>query len=144
MKRSKIELGRQGGFIFALLMIHFLFFGYIANTAIVFDTVIDGMSDYKQIGDRIVFLYQILFHPSTFFSFIILFGIVFYLVFKEQFYEYGIRNSFWLLPFILVESWIWYWVIHGFDISIIGIFFIRIEGYLTLIALFLTIFFAAI
>jgi len=138
MKRSKIDLGRQGNFIFALLLIHFLFFGYIANTANIYGY------DYKQIGDRLIFLYQILFHPSTFISFVILFGIVFFLVFREQFFEYGIRNSIWLLPFILVESWVWYWIIYGFDITIIGIFFIRFEGYLTLIALVGTILFAAV
>jgi hypothetical protein len=150
MKRSKIELGRQGNFIFALLLIHFVFFGYISNTANIFGY------DYKQIGERLIFLYQVLFHPSTFFSFVILFGIVFFLVFREQFFEYGIRNSFWLLPVILIESWIWYWVIAGFDLSqdflynfsqffiTIGIFFTRFEGYLTLIALVATILFAAI
>lgn len=137
MKYSKIEFGRQGNFIFVLLLIHFVFFGYISNT------FIDDVGNVT-IGTRLLFLYQILFNPSSYLSFILLFGIVFFLVFREQFFEYGIRNSIWLLPFILVESWLWYWIIYGFDITIIGAFFIRIEGWITIASLLSVILTAAI
>ena len=116
----KIELSRQGNFIFAILLTHFIFFGYICN---VYD---------KAIGEKLLFLYQVLFDPISFLSIIILFAIVFIMVFREAFFEYGIRNSIWLTPIIIGQSWIWMWFIDGFDITIIGEFFIRYEGYLTI------------
>jgi len=116
----KIELSRQGNFIFAILLTHFIFFGYICN-------------EYgKKVGEKLLFLYQVLFDPISFLSIIILFAIVFIMVFREKFFEYGIRNSIWLTPIIIGQSWIWMWFIDGFDITIIGEFFIRYEGYLTI------------
>ena len=121
--KFKIELGRQGNFILALLLLHFVFFGYICN---IYE---------KTIGDKILFLYKVIFNPISMLSGIILFGIVFLLVLRENFFEYGIRNSIWLIPFIIVMSWIWYWFINGFDIFMIGIYFIRLETYINILVL---------
>jgi len=121
--KLKIELSRQGNFILAILLIHFVFFGYISN---IFQ---------KLIGEKLLFLYQILFDPRSFLSLIILFVIVFIMVFREKFFEYGIRNSIWLTPIIILQSWIWNWIIYGFDIANIGTFFIRYEGYLTILSI---------
>jgi hypothetical protein len=196
MKLKKIEFARQTNFVLALLLIHFVFFGYLSNVY------------RKDIGEGVLFLYQVLFlsipinlsvlwltlivvliisigvlliaskieasdriffiillafiscvliipivlgvvmFPEVLgvlisvnilpdFSVIILAGIVFLLAFREKFFEYGLRNSIWLVPFIMVQSWIWYWfVIESFDISIIGGYFLRIESYITLLTLF--------
>lgn len=121
--KIKIDLSRQGNFIFAILMIHFLFFGIICNIYL------------KSIGAGIIYINKILFNPTSFFSLIALIGIVFFMVFRENFYEYGIRNSIWLIPIIIGESWIWSWFINGFDIAIIGLFFINLDGYLTILSL---------
>jgi len=121
--KSKIELGRQGNFILALLLLHFVFFGYICN---VYE---------KSIGDGVLFLYKVIFNPVSILSGIILFGIVFLMVFRENFFEYGIRNSIWLIPAIIIMSWIWYWFINGFDIFMIGVYFIKIETYINLLVL---------
>ena len=121
--KLKIEIGRQGNFIFALLLIHFVFFGYICNVC------------EKNTGDGILFLYKIFFSPMSILSGIILFAIVFIMVVRENFFEYGIRNSIWLIPFIIVMSWIWYWFIYGFDLGMIGFYFIRFESYLTILTL---------
>ena len=124
MVYKKIDFGRQGNFILALLLTHFLFFGYLANVY------------RKDIGEGVLFLYQVMFHPSSFLSVLILCVIVFIMVFREQFYEYGIKNSIWLVPFIVIESWIWYWFIsESFDITIIGGYFLRIESYTTILVL---------
>ena len=125
MKLKKIEFARQTNFVLALLLIHFVFFGYLSNVY------------QKSIGEGVLFLYQVLFHPDSYLSSIILAAIVFLLVFREKFFEYGIRNSIWLVPFIMVQSWIWYWfVIESFDITIIGVYFLRIESYITILTLF--------
>lgn len=121
--KSKIEFGRQGNFIVALLLLHFLFFGYLSNVYL------------RGIGEKVLFLYQAIFDPAAIFSGIILFGIVFLMVLREGFYEYGIRNSIWLIPFIIVMSWIWWWFINGFNILMIGMYFIRIETYINILVL---------
>jgi len=121
--KFKIEFGRQGNFIVALLLLHFVFFGYICN---IYE---------KAVGDKVLFLYKAFFDPIAILSGIILFGIVFLLVLRENFFEYGIRNSIWLIPFIIVMSWIWYWFINGFDISMIGIYFLRFETYINILVL---------
>lgn len=118
-----IDFSRQGNFIMAVLLIHFVFFGYICN---VFE---------KEISDQLVFLYKVMFAPTTILSLIILMAIVFFMVFRENFYEYGIKNSIWLVPIIVIMSWIWYWFLNGFDITLIGVYFIRVEAYITILSL---------
>jgi len=131
MKFKKIELARQTNFILALLFIHFIFFGYLSNVY------------FKDIGENVMFLYKVMFSPESYLSTIILFGIVFLMAFRERFFEYGIKNSIWLIPFIMGMSWIWYWFIslqidavNIFDIFIIiGGYFLRIEAYITILSL---------
>ena len=121
--KFKIEFGRQGNFIVALLLLHFVFFGYISN---IYE---------KAIGEKVLFLYQTFFDPIAILSGILLFGIVFLMVLRENFFEYGIRNSIWLIPFIIVMSWIWYWFINGFDIFMIGFYFTRWETYINILVI---------
>ncbi|TFG00931.1 MAG: hypothetical protein EU542_07605 [Promethearchaeota archaeon] len=125
MKFKKIEIARQSNFILATLLLHFVFFGYLSNVY------------RKAIGDGILFLYQVLFNPASFFSVILLIGIVFIMAIRETFYEYGIKNSVWLVPFIMIESWIWYLFINGsFNIlGTIGYYFTSIEAYITIFVL---------
>lgn len=129
MKFSKIKLGRQGNFIMGLILIFFAFFGYISNA---FPRAFSGE---HTIGMELIFLYQILFNPRTFWSFIILFAIMFIVAYRESFFEYAIRNSIWYIPAIIFISWFWYWFINGFDAAVFYIYFITIEGYLTLLSL---------
>jgi len=141
MKVTKIEISRQGNFILALILIYFIFFGYICNA---FPKIDAPGGAQMPIRTELIFLYQVLFHPQSFFSFIILFGIVFIMATRENFFEYAIRNSIWLIPGIIIISWIWYWFLFGFDITIIYIYFITIEGYLTIFTLLCTNLLAAI
>jgi len=125
MKNIKIELARQGNFIVAILLTHFIFFGYIANV-------------YEKefpIGVDIIFLNKILFSPVSYLSTLILIAIVFYLAFRETFFEYGLRNSIMLVPIIIGMSWLWSWIINGFNLIIIPLFFITLDGYLTILSI---------
>jgi hypothetical protein len=137
----KIEINRQGNFILACLFIHFLFFGFLCN---IYD---------KAIGENVLYLYKVMFQPVSFLSTIILFIIVFIMVYREKFSEFGIKNSIWLVLVIVIESWIWYFFInpttlnpiypqeYTLDIFIstfLDIFpgyFIRYESYLTILIL---------
>jgi hypothetical protein len=141
MKFKKIEIARQTNFILALLLVHFLFFGYLSNVFPKFADIgspsgeITSAANYA-LGESILFLYRVLFNPQSFLSAIILGLIVFLMAFRERFFEYGIRNSIWLIPFIMIESWIWYWfIVERFDITVIGAYFLRIESYLTILSL---------
>ncbi|MFX1447457.1 MAG: hypothetical protein ACFFCG_04910 [Promethearchaeota archaeon] len=193
----KIKLARQGNFILTLLLIHFVFFGFLSNIFPKVSMTIPGAN--QALAENVVFLYRLMFYPipflsvpflpsllvlviiifivgiilliftkksipsitllgisivlfilSVFFAFtgsmnvgitlnfysvILLFVIVFIMVFRERNYEYGIRNSIWLVPFIIVESWIWYFFIYEFNLLIIPIYFIRIESYITILSL---------
>jgi hypothetical protein len=138
MKFKKIEFARQTNFILALLLIHFLFFGYLANVFPKGEDLSGEITSPENLalGESILFLYQVLFNPQSFLSAIILGLIVFFMVFRERFFEYGIRNSIWLIPFIMIETWIWYWfIVESFDITVIGAYFLRIESYLTILSL---------
>ena len=130
--KIEIDISRQSNFIIALLLIHFVFFGFICNIYL------------KDIGEEILFLYQILFNPNTIISLVILILIVFFMVLRETFFEYGVRNSIWLTPFIIGMSWLWYWFLNGFDITFIGQYFIRIESYLTILSILAINFFTAV
>lgn len=131
--KLNIDIGRQGNFIFAVLMIHFVFFGFICN--------IHVTTNEYNIGLSILYLNRVLFYPIfpsnpyslSFLSSIILFLIIFFMAYREPFYEYAIRNSIWMTLLIIIESWIWYWFTNGFDLIQIGIFFISLEGYLTIL-----------
>lgn len=123
MKFKNFELARQGNLILSLLLIHFVFFGYLCN---IYE---------RSIGINILFLYKVLFSPISYLSAIILFIIIFIMVFRENFFEYGIRNSIWLVLFIIVESWIWYFFVVDFNLAIIPLYFIRIESYLTILSI---------
>ena len=177
MKTTKIEFSRQGNFILTLLLIYFVFYGYLCNS---YD---------KSIGEGVMFLYQVLFVPGptpssleqvifliiyiaiiilpiackfvikwstrdslqaliisqgafifAFFSpdpLFIYFAIIFIMVFREQFFEYGIRNSIWITPFVIGMSWMWAFLIDPGSnlLVVIGTYFIRIEGYLTIVTL---------
>ena len=144
MKFSKIQLGRQGNFILGIILLYFVFFGYITNAYPRFYNQAIKKTVQSMVGQKLIFLYQILFNPSTFLSFIILFAIMFFVAFRESFYEYAIRNSIWYVPAIIIISWIWYWILYGFDASAFYIYFIRVEGYITILTLLCTNLFAAI
>jgi len=133
MKKIKIEFARQGNFIVAILLIHFIFFGYIAN---VYEKITDPISTLSSIEIDIIFLNKILFSPASYLSTLILIAIVFILAFRETFFEYGLRNSIMLVPIIIGMSWLWSWIINGFNLTIIPLFFITLDGYLTIISLF--------
>lgn len=134
MKIGKLEIDvyRQGNFITALLLIYFVFFGFICNIYL------------KDIGEELLFLYQILFNPATILSLFFLVAIVFVMTVREHFFEYALRNSIWLTPFIILMSWFWYWFLNGFNLLFIPLYFVRLEGYLTILSILAINFFTAV
>ena len=136
MKKIKIDLARQGNFVVAILLIHFLFFGYIANVIEIYQRDLSYIYEESKSFVDIIFLNKILFSPASYLSTLILIAIVFFLAFRETFFEYGLRNSIMLVPIIIGMSWLWSWIINGFNLMIIPLFFGTLDGYLTIISLF--------
>lgn len=67
------------------------------------------------------------------------------MVFREDFFEYGIRNSLWLIPLVIIESWVWYWFIYDFDFfGLVILYFGTVDGYLTIVSLIIIHLLAAI
>ena len=128
----KIIISRQGNFILTILLLYFVFFGYICNVY------------YKEISYNLIFLYKVLFSPLSYLSVIILIIIIFIMAFREDYFQYALRNAIWLTPIIIGISFVWYWIIYGFDIFVIGKFFISLDGYLTILILLGINFFTAL
>ncbi|TFF99017.1 MAG: hypothetical protein EU541_06000 [Promethearchaeota archaeon] len=127
MKLKNFSIYRQGNFILAAIFIHFVFFGYLSNLY------------RKEIGYKLLFLYQLIFDPISFIAYVLLFIIIFIMAFRENFFEYGIRNSLWLIPLVIIESWIWVWFLYGTNfLNILILYFGTINGYLSILSLFIT------
>ncbi len=138
--KKRFEITRQNNLLVAILLVFFVFFGYLCNSV------------EKSIGYRIIFLHQALFAPGTFPSVIILVLIIAIMVVREPFWEYGLRNSLWLTPIILGFSWFWFLIINQFNFGEILTNFSNsitltqflIEGFLTVIIILGITFFTAV
>lgn len=146
---KKIDFIIAGKFILGLLLIHFLFFGYICN---IFN---------KTPGDNLLFVYLSFFNSISWASILILFAIGVVQAFREDFLIYAIKNSIWTIPFIILMSWFWYminyfnipflynfWSIDAWGywfsqlqldfiglINLLGSYFTSINGYLNILVL---------
>ncbi|MHA1560506.1 MAG: hypothetical protein ACTSPA_00135 [Promethearchaeota archaeon] len=130
-----MEISKQGNFILSLLGIYFIFFGYIC---LVYNEFIseEGIVSYE-----IIFLNRIFFSKTTWAASLIVFIIIAFMAFRENFHEYALRYTHYLIIFTFISSFFWHWMAVEFDLSLISIFFGfkkvegigRFEGYLTII-----------
>ncbi|NHJ19356.1 MAG: hypothetical protein EAX91_00325 [Candidatus Lokiarchaeota archaeon] len=72
---------------------------------------------------------------SFFLGAILVFIVCFILTYKEDIPHYGIRASIWLIPTIIVEGFIFYFVMFGFSLEPFVLQFAHIEGYLNILIL---------
>jgi len=134
IKKEKIEITKQGNFILSLLGIYFIFFGYIC---LIYNEFIseEGIVSYE-----IIFLNRIFFSKSTWAASLIVFIIIAFMAFRENFHEYALRYTHYLIIFTFISSFIWHWMAVEFDLNLILYFFGfkkvdgigRFEGYLTI------------
>ena len=130
----KIDWGRQGGFIFAYIVVLLGYYGIIANTML-FDTYGKWIS-FVDMDRTILFWSYTTYLTSFFLPALILFFVCFLLTYKEDIPHYGIKASIWLVPILIGEGFIFYAVMFGFSIEPLILKFGRIEGYLDIIILF--------
>ena len=118
------------GMVYIVIYLAILFLPFIGKFTMKWST---KNSLLALIITQILFIFY-LFGPKPL---LVYFTIVFIMVFREQFFEYGIRNSIWIIPFTIGMSWMWYFLMNiGFNLFVvIGMYFLRIEAYLTIFTL---------
>jgi hypothetical protein len=121
--RIKFDFGKQGGYIFAILIIYFVFFGLICSYY--------G----RNINEELIWLYTTIFEVYFGTPALLLFFISLILTYKEDIYHYGIKNSIWLNFFIILFSFFWYWTLKGFSFVPFMLLFGTYQGYLTILIL---------
>jgi len=133
-RKVKIDWGRQGGAILAYVIVLLGFFGIIANT-IMFDRFGNWIS-YKEM-DRTILIWPYLTYIQNFFlPLLVLFFVCFLLTYKEDIYHYGIKASLWLVPFIVAQGFVFYWIMFGFSFEPFILQFLFGEGYVNVLILF--------
>ncbi len=131
-KKKMRDTAKTGKFIVFLLVVHFLFFGAIAN--------IYG----KDVDDEALFVFKSFFSASSWFTILILIVILIGVAFSEDFLVDGVKNCLKIVPFILISSIMWT-IINGignFDVvwylrilTPIKDYFVSWEGYLNIVIL---------
>ena len=128
------DWGRQGTVIFAYIVVLLGYFGIVANIILVND--IGYWIPYPEMDPTILFwTYKV--YPQTFYlPILLLFLISFLLTYKEDIPHYGIKASLWLVPALIVEGFLFYWIMFGFSAEPFILQFAQGEGYLNILILF--------
>lgn len=132
-----INWGRQGGVILAYITVLLGFYGIIANLVMV-DEYGKWISYLDPRMDRNILIWPYQTYLQTFLlPILFLFLICFLLTYKEDIPLYGIKASIWLVPVIVVEGFIFYWLMFDLSIEPFLLQFGRVEGYLNVVLLFI-------
>ena len=131
-KKKMRDKTKVGKFIICLLVVHFLFFGTIAN--------IYG----KEVGDKVLFVFKSFFSASSWYTLFILIIILIGIAFSEDFLVDGVKICLRIVPFIIISSIMWH-MINGFGnfdvvwywkiLNPIIAYFVSWEGYVNIIIL---------
>ncbi|MHA1704350.1 MAG: hypothetical protein ACTSWK_19025 [Promethearchaeota archaeon] len=127
--RDKATMGK---FIIFLLVVHFFFFGAIAN---IYE---------KEVGNKVLFVYTNFYNARSWYTLFILIIIFIGISFSEDFLVDGVKNCLLIVPFIVISSIMWY-IINGlgnFDVvwyvkllNPFKLYFVSWEGYLNIVIL---------
>lgn len=133
-RNVRIDWGQQGGVILAYVFVLLGFFGIIANT-IMIDRFGNWIS-YNEM-DRTILIWPYLTYIQNFFlPLLLLFFICFLLTYKEDIFHYGIKASLWLVPFIVAQGFVFYWIMFGLSFEPFILQFFSVEGYVNVLILF--------
>lgn len=129
----KIDWGRQGSVFVGYIVIILGYYGIIANTML-FNQYGNWISFVEMDRTILIWTYTTYTH-SFFLSAILLFLVCFFLTYKEDIPHYGIRASIWLVPILVVEGFIFYFSMFGFNLEPFRLQFIHSEGYFNILIL---------
>ena len=130
----EIDWGRQGGVIALYIVIFLGYYGIIANT-VMFDEYGRWISFTEMNRSILIYTYQcyvqLFFAPA-----ILLFLVSFILTYKEDIAAYGIKASIWVVPLLIAEGFMFYFVMFGFSVEPFIWQFMTLEGYLNIMILY--------
>ena len=138
----KIEWGRQGGVILGYIVVLLGYYGIIANT-VMFDQYGYWISFTEMDKSFLIFTYQTYFQ-SFFLPAILLLLVSFVLTYKEETPQYGIKASIWIVPLLIAQGFIFYFIMFGFSMEPFILQFASIEGYLNVLILYGLVLFGSV
>jgi len=138
----KIEWGRQGGVIFGYIVVLLGYYGIIANT-VMFDQYGYWISFTEMDKSLLIFTYQT-YIQSFFLPAILLLLVSFALTYKEETPQYGIKASIWIVPLLIAQGFIFYFIMFGFSMEPFILQFASIEGYFNVLILFGLVLFGSV
>ena len=129
-----LDWGRQGTVIFAYVAVLLGYFGIVANLILIND--IGYWIPYSEMDPTIlIWTYKV--YPQTFYlPILFLFLISFLLTYKEDIPHYGIKASLWLVPPLIAEGFLFYWIMFGLSPEPFILQFAHGEGYLNILILY--------
>jgi len=103
-----LDWGRQGTVILAYIVVLLGYFGIVANIILIDERGL--WIPFTEMDPTVLFwTYKI--YPQTFYlPILLLFFICFLLTYKEDIPHYGIKASLWIVPSLIVEGFLWYWI----------------------------------
>ncbi len=129
-----IDWGRQGGVILGYILAFLGYYGIIANTY-TFDQYGRWIS-FTVLNKKFLIWTYITYIQSYFLPAVFLFLVSFILTYKEDIPQYGIKASLWLVPFIVVQGFIFYFIMYGLSFEPFIFQFAYGEGYLNILILY--------
>ena len=128
-KNYRTDIGKQGNLVLAFILILFLYFGSIANA------YSRDLTEFQ-----IIWLYQLYFEKLFGLPIMIILFTSCYLVYSEDLYFIGIKKALWLVPYIVILSIIWYFILFEFSLQQpLLLLFGHIQGYFHFFILYATI-----
>jgi len=129
-----VDWGRQGIVIFAYIAVLLGYFGIVANIILIDD--IGYWIPYPEMNPTVlIWTYKV--YPDTFYlPILLLFLISFLLTYKEDIPHYGIKASLWFVPSLVIEGFLFYWIMFGFSADPFILQFAYGEGYLNILILY--------
>ncbi len=138
----KIEWGRQGGVIFGYIIVLLGYYGIIANT-VMFDQFGNWISFVDMNESLLIFTYLTYFQ-SFFLPALLLLLVSFLLAYKEDVPQYGIKASIWIVPLLIAQGFIFYFIMFGFSMEPFLLQFASIEGYINILILYGLVIFGSV
>ena len=131
-----LDLGRQGAIFFAYIVVLLGYFGIVANIILVENWILELWIPYTEMDPTVLFwTYKV--YPQTYYlPILLLFLVSFLLTYREDVPHYGIKASLWLVPSLIAEGFLFYWIMFGFSAEPFILQFAHGEGYLNILILY--------
>jgi hypothetical protein len=134
----KIDWGRQGKVILAYLIVFIGYYGIIVNITMLVkwsSLFNQDWFSYTDMNRTILFWTYQFYLDCYYLPVLLLFLTCLWLTYREDIPHYGIKASLWLVPFIIIEGFLFYNIMYGFSLEPFFLQFGSIEGYLNIIIL---------